>query len=388
MFKYFIPTKVVFGQGSLDKLHRQKLPGKKALIVITAGKSMRGQGYLARVEEQLDKAGVDHIVFDKIQPNPLLEHVTEAAELSKNEGVDFILGLGGGSSIDSAKAIAVMAANEGNLWDYVGGATGKNQPIPNAPLPVVAITTTAGTGTEADPWAVITKTDTKEKLGIGWDSTYPVLSIVDPLIMLSVPPKLTAYQGFDALFHSTEGYIAKIANPISELYSIDAITRVGRSLAEAVDDGSNVEAREDVALANTIAGFIQSISSCISEHAIEHALSAYHHELPHGAGLIIISHAYYETLINKGAVPEKFVNMAKALGKENATKPEDFLTVLLDLQKACGVDDLKLTDYGFTEDELPGIAKNAHTVMGHMFPLDPVEIDEEATLALLKKSFK
>jgi alcohol dehydrogenase len=388
MFKYFMPTNVIFGRGALDELHKQPLPGKKALIVISAGKSMRGQGYLAQVEAQLDKADVRHIVFDKIQPNPLLEHVMEAAALAKEEGCDFILGLGGGSSIDSAKAIAVMAANDGNLWDYVGGATGGKKPIPNAPLKIVAVTTTAGTGTEADPWAVITKTDTKEKLGIGWDSTFPVLSIVDPLIMRSVPPQLTAFQGFDALFHSMEGYIANVSTPISDLYAIDAITRIARSLPTAVLDGGNMDAREDVALANTLAGYIQSYSSCISEHAIEHALSAFHPGLPHGAGLIIISLAYFETLIEAGAVPEKFINMARALGKPDAKEPQECLGALLALQIACGVDALKMTDYGFTEQELPDIAKNAYAVMGHMFGFDPAEIPEEATVALLKKSFR
>lgn len=212
------------------------------------------------------------MVFDKIQPNPTEHHVMEGAALAKAEGCDFVIGLGGGSIIDSAKAIAVMATNEGTFWDYVSGGTGGGKAVPVTPLPIVAITTTAGTGTEADPWAVITNPE-GEKIGFGYDGTFPVLSIVDPDLMMSVPEKLTAYQGFDALFHSTEGYINRYTNPINDLYALKAIELIGKSLAKAVNNGSDKEAREDVALANTLSGMSESIGGCTSEHAMEHPLS-------------------------------------------------------------------------------------------------------------------
>ena len=379
---------MLFGCGRLDKLHKQKLPGKKALIVISAGKSMRTQGYLGRVEEQLSKAGVSSAVFDKILPNPIKEHVMEGASLAKAQGCDFILGLGGGSTIDSAKAIAVMAVNDGDYWDYMGSGTGKGLPVPNDPLPVVAITTTAGTGTEADPWSVITNMETKEKIGFGYDRTFPVLSIVDPELMVSVPPALTAFQGFDALFHSIEGYLASIASPVSDIFALETIRRVSRSLARAVADGNDIEAREDVAWGNTSAGYVQSISSCISEHSIEHALSAFHPELPHGAGLIMISKAYFGKLIGKGAVPGRFVDMAKAMGMADAKKPEDFIDALTGLQKDCGVDVLKMSDYGIVPDEFADLAENAKTVMGNLFKLDPVSLSEEDVIEILKDSYR
>ncbi|MDD3394437.1 MAG: iron-containing alcohol dehydrogenase, partial [Anaerotignum sp.] len=226
-FQYYIPTKVLFGSGQLNRLHKQKLPGKKALIVISSGTSVKKFGYLPRVQEQLDKAGVSYAVFDKILPNPIEAHVTEGAEFAKREGCEFVIGLGGGSIIDSAKAIAVMATNEGNIWDYIFGGTGGRKMPKNAPLPIIAITTTAGTGTEADPWAVITHQDRNEKIGFGYDATFPVLSIVDPELMLTVPEKLTAYQGFDALFHSTEGYLNKNTNPLNDMYALKAIALIG-----------------------------------------------------------------------------------------------------------------------------------------------------------------
>src|SRR5659263_10561 len=290
-FNYYIPTRLLFGKGKLEELYVQKLPGKKALIVISAGQSVIKYGYLARLETQLEKAGVDYCIFDKILPNPIKVHVTEGAEMARKNGCDFVIGLGGGSSIDSAKAIAIMAVNDGDYWDYIVGGTDKGKPVKVSPLPIVAITTTAGTGTEADPWTVITNGD--EKIGYGLDSTFPVLSVIDPELMISVPADLTAYQGFDALFHSTEGFLHVMANEMSDMYAIKAISLIGKSLAEAVRDGTDEAARGDVALANTLAGMVESTSGCISEHSIEHALSALHSNLPHGAGLIMISRAFF-----------------------------------------------------------------------------------------------
>jgi alcohol dehydrogenase len=384
-----MPTRFLFGPGALNELHKRKLPGKKALIVISSGKSMKGGGCLDRLTDQLGKAGADWIVFDKILPNPVIEHVNEGGDIAAREGCDFVVGLGGGSTIDSAKAIAVKAANPSHdFWDFVAGTTGGRQKPENDPLPVVAITTTAGTGTETDPWAVISKNETKEKLGYGYDKTFPALSVVDPELMRTVPPALTAYQGFDALFHSTECYLNKAANHINDLFCIDAIRNVGTYLARAVKDGDDMDAREHVALANTEAGFTQSISGCISEHAMEHALSAYSPSLPHGAGLIAISLAYYRTLIGKGAVPEKFVNMAKALGDEGAAAPEDFLTALRRLQADCGVDDIRLSDFGIKADDIPGLVKNSYDNMGHMFAGDPAEITPDDARKIFEESFR
>lgn len=386
-FDYFVPTKVLFGKGQLANLHAQKLPGKKALIVISSGKSTRTNGYLARVEEQLDLAGVSHVVFDKILPNPIKTHVMEGAAFAKAQGCDFVVGLGGGSSIDSAKAIAVMAANEGDYWDYVTGGSGKGQSVSNAPLPIVAITTTAGTGTEADPWTVTTKEDTNEKIGFGYEKTFPVLSVVDPDLMLTVPPYLTACQGFDALFHSTEGYIAKTADPISDLFALKAIELIGKSLAKAVADGKNNEARADVALANTLSGMVESLSSCTSEHSLEHALSAFHPKLPHGAGLIMISKAYYTHFARIHACDEKMISMARALGKADAASAMDFVTALSCLQAACGVGDLKMSDYGIDRSELAKLTDNAKRTMGGLFDVDPAPLSREDSIRILEDSF-
>lgn len=385
---FYLPTRVLFGLNMLERLFEQKLPGKRALIVISSGKSTRAFGYLDRLLTQLSKAGVSYEVYDRILPNPVLRHVTEGAEVARANNCDFVIGLGGGSVIDSAKAIAIMATNDGNFWDYIGGGSGKGLPLQRQPLPVVAITTTAGTGTEADPWMVITKEDTKEKIGYGNDWTFPVLSIVDPTLMTSVPPTLTAYQGFDALFHSTEGYLNRIANGFSDPYSLKAISLIGKSLPIAVKDGNNLKAREDMAMANTLAGMVETFSGCISEHSLEHAMSAHHPELAHGAGLIIISKAYYTWIAEHHISDERMVDMAKALGKEDAKEAMDFVHALVDLQKACGVDTLKMSDYGITVAELPALVENARRTMGGLFGVDPMVLTDEDCLTIYRNSYK
>lgn len=388
-FQMYVPTRILFGCGMLNNLHKQQMPGKKALIVISNGKSTKENGSLDRTEEQLEKAGVEYVVFDGIMANPLKSTIDEGAKAAKDNGCDFIVALGGGSVMDASKAIATMATNDGDLWDYVFGGTGKGQLLKAAPLPIIAITTTAGTGSEVDQFGVITNDVTNEKIGYGGDDRlFPVIAIVDPELMKSVPPKFTAYQGFDALFHSTECYIANKASLISDMYAITSIENIGKYLARAVKDGSDMEAREHMAFANTLSGVVMTLSSCTSEHSMEHAMSAYHQELPHGAGLIMISKEYYKFFIEKHVCDERFVDMAKALGMADTEKAEDFITALENIQKACGVDELKMSDYGISEDEVETLAENARTTMGGLFESDPAPMTNEECAEIFRKSFK
>ena len=382
-FNFYMPSKLIFGRGSLNNLHKQKFPGKKALIVTEA--IIKELGYLKMLEEQLNKANISYVLFDKIIPNPIKEHVMEASNIVKKEKCDFIIGIGGGSSIDSAKSIAIMSTNEGDYWDYVSRGTGKKKAVLNEPLPIIAIATTAGTGTEVNPWLVIT--NGKEKVGFGHYKTFPYLSIVDPELMKTIPPKLTAYQGFDALFHSAEGYIGKPANEMSDLLALKSMELIGKSLAKAVENGNDNEARENVAMASTLSGIVQSISDCTAEHSIEHSLSAYYPKLAHGAGLIAISKSYYTLLAESHDCDEKMINMAKALGKKDASKPMDFVDALVELQKACKVDDIKLSDYGVKREDLPEIAQNSKFTSG-LYENDPHNFSDEDILLVLEKSYK
>jgi alcohol dehydrogenase len=390
-FNYFMPSRILFGAGKLAELETVALPGRKALIVIGAGGSIRRLGYLDRVVDLLNRQGVASVVFDKILPNPVSEHVAEGAALARQAGCDFVIGLGGGSSIDSAKSIAVMAKNPGEYWDYINGGSGKGQFPAGGALPIVAITTTAGTGTEADPWTVITKTATNEKIGTGWDCTFPVLSIVDPELMLSVPPALTAFQGMDAFFHAVEGYLANIANQASDYYALDAIALVAKWLPVAVADGRNLEARTAMAWANTAAGIVESLSCCISHHSLEHAISAHHPEVPHGAGLTMTSVAYFSKLAEKA--PERFPAMARAMGEDVDSLPESerpgaFITALRKLIAAIGQAELSPATYGISAAEAETIARNSIDTMGGLYALNPAELSEGEVADIFRACYR
>ena len=385
VFSLHIPTRLLFGCGEIKNLATEKLPGKKALIVISAGTSMKKYGYLDKVIELLKDNDTEAVVFDKILPNPIKGHVMEAAALCRAEQCDFVIGLGGGSSIDSAKAIAVMACNEGDYWDYVIGGSGKGRPAAKA-LPIIAIPTTAGTGTEADPWTVITNEEKQEKIGFGNQHTFPALSIVDPELMVSIPPHLTAYQGFDAFFHAAEGFLANCATPISDLYALEAIRLLYKYLPVAVKDGKNLKAHAKVAWASTLAGLVESTSSCTSEHSFEHAMSAYYPALPHGAGLIAISEAYFETFRND--CMKRYMKMAEVMTQQKSNRPSDFMDALIRMQKECEVYQLKLSDWGLKEEDLPKMVQNARETMGGLFMFDPRPLTDEEVLGIYKNSYR
>lgn len=387
-FNFNNPTNLYFGAGSLNELGKLSLPGKKAMVLISNGKSTKANGYLDRTLEQLSIAGVETALFDKIMENPVKEVIMEGAAFARQHKCDFIVALGGGAVIDSSSAISAMATNDGDLWDYVFGGTGKGKPLTNKGLPVVAIATTSGTGSEMNGFGVISNLETKEKIGFGGPELTPVIAIVDPELMITVPPKYTAYQGFDALFHNTEVMMSKGVNIMSETIALSAIESICKYLPRAVKDGKDLEAREYVAYGSTVAGITMQLTSTTAQHSMEHSMSAYHHNLPHGAGLIMISKAFAEFFIEKHACDGQFVKMARAMGMENADKPQDFITALVKLQEACGVADLKMSDYGFAPDEAMTLAKGARSMQGGLFAANPCEMTDEDCAKIFEKSYR
>ena len=390
-FSYYMPTRILFGCGRLKELGTTPfLPGKKALIVIGVSGAMRKHGYLDRVIGHLKDNGAESVVYDKIQPNPLVEHVEEGAGIARKSRCDFVVGLGGGSTIDSAKSIAVMAVNPGRYWDYILAGSGGGKTPANGALPIVAIPTTAGTGTEADPWTVITKSDTNEKIGWGNKSTFPTLSIVDPELMVSVPPHQTAYTGMDAFFHSVETYLATVNQPTSDHLALEAVGLITKYLPIAVKDGGNMEARTKLAWANTEAGICESLSCCISHHSMEHAVSACFPEVPHGAGLTMLSIAYFSYLAERN--PARFPDLARAMGERTAGLSEKdqamaFIAGLRKLIKSIGLDQHKLSGFGIQRTDLRRLAENAFHTMGKLFAITPVKLTLDDATAIYEQAY-
>ena len=387
-FDFNNPTRILFGSGKLNVFGSQPMPGKKALLLLSDGKSAKVSGAYDRMLNQLHKAGVEVAEFAKVMENPVKEMVMEGAAFARENGCDFIVALGGGAVLDSAVAVAAMATNPGDLWDYVNSGTGKGQPLVNPGLPIVTVPLTAGTGSEVNCWGVISNLETKEKIGFGYPELVPVLAIVDPELMKTVPPKYTAYQGFDALFHNTEVMMSNGVNILSETIALSAIENIARYLPYAVQDGNNLKAREHIAYGSTMAGISMQLTSTTAQHSMEHAMSAYHHNLPHGAGLIMISKSFAEYFIERHACDEQFVKMAKAMGRKEASKPEDFITALVKLQEECGVADLKMSDYGIEKSECMTLAKNARDTMGGLFSANPCDLSDEECAGIFEKSYR
>lgn len=397
-YTFFAQTRVLFGAGKLAELGDALLPGRRALVVTTGGKSVKANGYLDRTLAELDRAGVSHVLFDRIEPNPLRKTVNDGGWLAHTEGCDFVLALGGGSVMDGCKGICAVAANPvvaaddtesaRDIWDYVMGGTARGMHIQNDPLPLVCVTTTAGTGSEVDAGAVISCEENDEKLRLGDPRLMPVLAVVDPELMLTVPARLTAFQGFDALFHSVECFIANNHNPMGDMICREGIRNAAAALPTCVNEGSDIDARTELAFANTLGGYAMVCSGCCGCHGTEHAMSAHHHDLPHGAGLIMIARAYHQHMIDVHACDERYIEMARLMGNASASEPADFIAELERLMAACHVDDLKMSDWGITEDELDAMATNGLSTNAALYAHDPSPLSHDDVLAILRAGYR
>ena len=335
---YFIPTRIVFGAGRLKELATLSLPGKKALLCVTEDKLMEKLGIQQRVIELLGQNGVSVAVFDKVTPNPTRTGVMAAAALAKESGCDFVIGLGGGSSIDTAKAASIMMANPGDLWDYASRQASRRAQAVSGAFPVVAISTTAGTGTEADPYAVVTNEETNEKLDFTLDEIFPAISIIDPELMLTLPHKLTLFQGFDALFHASECYVNNgNENRLTELFAVDAIEKVAKHLPIVSEDGSNLNPAATSPTPRISCAGSRSPSCAPPPTTSSRRPSAGSSpNVPHGASLLLIADAYYKKKVCS-LLPTEFDAIGENHGQKAITKPGyAFVTALAKLMGGTG----------------------------------------------------
>lgn len=380
-----MPTKVLFGAGQLQNLHFEQMPGHKALVVTSNGQSTKKFGYLAATEKELELAGVEHVLFDEIRPNPTRKNVMDGAAKAKAEGCDFVVALGGGSVMDAAKCIALMMVNDGDLWDYAFSAKGGHKPFLNPSKPLIAITTNAGTGSEVDMFSVISNDELEEKTGVFDISMFPTISVVDSNLMMSVPPKFTAYQGMDAFFHAAESVINKNEHPMGEMFALKAIELIAKNLPVAYKNGDDKEARSNMALANSLAGYYML---CTSQHTMEHVMGSYHSNLAHGAGLIMISHEYFDFFAERNAAEEPMKKMARAMGVENPQSGKDFIKALDQLLASIDCDDLKMSEEGITREEIKKWPARIREVLGGDITADPLPLSAEDYLGIYERSFK
>ena len=347
-----VPTRLVHGPGAVASLADEcrALGITKPMLVTDPG--VAAAGLVDRVLPHLN--GV--VVFDEVRPNPDIELVDRAARVYRENGCDGLVGLGGGSSLDTAKSIGVVARHGGSIADYEWGRDPIEERIP----PLVAIPTTAGTGSEVTLWAVITDHERQLKFNVGGTPLIGAhVALIDPELMLGLPPAVTAATGMDALSHAIECFTCDYHQPFNDAVALHAIELVGRWLRRAVEDGTDLEARTHMAHAATLGGMAYGTESAGAAHAMSQSAGGVH-DCPHGAltARVLGPVCAY----NVPAAPERYARIAQALGIE--TSGMDFVEAA-----RAGVEEVyRLTDdvgiptmeeLGFSEDEIPMLARIA-----------------------------
>ena len=303
-----IPQTVITGRGASEQVGEEikKLNVKKVLVV--TDQILSRLGLVDGVKQALKQSDVPFAVFDAISTEPTVEFIQEGLKAYRENGCDLLLAVGGGSAMDTAKTIAIMATNSGSLEDYQG--LGK---IPKKGSPVIAIPTTSGTGSEVTPFAIITDTKRDVKMLIGSPFIIPDIAIVDPLLTLSVPPAVTAATGIDALTHAIEAYVSVKAQPMSDIFALAAIELISGNLRQAWADGKNVEAREKTMLGAFQAGIAFGNSSVGLVHGMARPIGAYFH-VAHGASNAVLLGEVMEFSLTGN--PTRYAHVARAMGED------------------------------------------------------------------------
>lgn len=346
-FTFSLSTTIDFGFGSVNNLykHIENYNVKKVLIV--TDKNLAIIGILSPIIAQLKKGNWEYTIFDKVEPNPEIHIIDEGRDFAKAENCDFIIGIGGGSSIDTAKGISVMLSNSGSIFDYLDGRGEGKKTITNDPIPLIAIPTTSGTGSEVSMYAVITDESSRIKDSLTTVKIYPKVAIIDPELTFKLPPKVTAFTGLDVLGHALEAYTSSIKNALTDVWALEAIKLTFENLEMAVNNGSH-KSRENMAFASLMAGSAMSHCGATIPHGLGCPLSG-HLNLPHGqtVGILQIPMVEY----NKEALKEEFYNVVKYVDpkleiekNEAADRLVDMIRLLLKNINVSEFLDMKLVD--------------------------------------------
>lgn len=355
---FLIPPVLITGSGSSEKVGEEirKLGLKKGLVV--TDEVISKLGLLESIKEVLSENKIEFAVYDKISTEPTVDFVMEGLSAYKENECEFLLAVGGGSALDTAKAIAVMVTNKGTIEDYKGLNN-----IPEKGVPLIAIPTTAGTGSEVTVYTIITDTKTDVKMLIGSPFVMPQVAIVDPLLTLSCPRGLTAAVGIDALTHAIEAYVSVKAQPMSDIFCLSAIELISDNVRQAWANGNNVEAREKTMLGALQAGIAFSNSSVALVHGMSRPIGAYFH-VAHGASNAALLGVVTEfSLIGN---PARYAHVAEAMG-ENTEGLNDLEAAELAAQSINNlIEDIKIpslkelgVDEGKLEQLAPKMAEDA-----------------------------
>ena len=373
-FQYYMPVRLMFGKGTLSKIGEEvKMLGRRALVV-SYGKNEWAQENYCKICELLEEQSVEVAGFGTCDPEPGPESVDEIASQFSGLGIDVIVSMGGGSVLDAAKGVAVVLALGGKTWDYVG--RGK---VTQEVIPVIAIPTTAGTGSEVTPYAIFKNPELNRKAGIISPYIFPKLAILDPEVTVGLPNRLTAVSGIDAFAHALESFTSPIRNAMSDTASRQALRLIGRNLEKAIRQGDDVEARSAMLLGSSLAGIGIAHAGTGIAHAIGATLGGFY-PLEHGwlVGLVLPEAIRYNTPIAK----DMYFETARMIGLDvEVDSPEQASEKLaLQVEEWLSMSGLstRLSELGVQQDKVPAMIQDTSTqnsVGNNIRPVDRAAIE-------------
>jgi alcohol dehydrogenase class IV len=379
----FSPNKVIMGFGSAAMVAGEVryLRGKKVLLVTDPG--VINAGLTQSIEASLRAENIPYVLYGEVEPEPPSKIIDRGAEIFKSGDCDLIVGVGGGSSLDVAKGISILTANEGRILDYIGVDT-----VPNKGAKMILVPTTAGTGSEVTRVLVMTDEEQNTKNVVFTPFALPDVAIVDPELTLSLPPVITADTGMDALVHAIEAYVSMNATVFSDIWAEEAIRLIGMHLPVACAKGSNVNARHNMCLAATLAGLAFTSGGLGAVHALAYPLGTEYH-MTHGrTNAIMLPHVMQ---FNLPGNPKKYTRIAQLLGKDidglsQLESASLSVEAVLDLADAISVS-CQMKDYNIPEDDLPLLIEGAMK-QARLFVPNPRDLDEDDVRSIYQQAFQ
>lgn len=350
-FRHLAPTAIEFGADKLNQLGELTAPYGSRVMLVTVPWEEPLTETFQRAQSGLEAAGLSVLVYAEAQPNPTVDLVDCGAEIARSEGIEVVVGVGGGSSLDTAKGIAVAATHPGSVWDYMYFQ--ESQPT-FATLPIVAVTTTSGTGSHATRYAVITNSEEDCKSAIAHDRVFPQVSIVDPQLMLSLPRGTTAWTSFDAFTHAFESYTNPGATPMTEVLALESLRLIAENAQRVVDDGADLEARSQMAWADTLAGMCIANAGTTLPHAMGQPISGHFPHVAHGQSLAVVYPAFL--LFTCEAAADKFTRVGQ-LFDASVSDCHQAVEVMLNWMGSLGVR-ITLADLGIKEEDLGPVLRH------------------------------
>ena len=350
IFNYNLPVNILFGCGRSKEIGNEVAKYGNKVLIVTGQKSTKKSGLLDKVKALLTEAKVQYHVFDKVEQNPLSTTVYEGAKVIKETGCNVVLGIGGGSIMDAAKSIAFVSKNSGDLSQYIFGIKQGYDA-----LPIVLVPTTAGTGSEGNCFSVITNPETKDKKSLRTNLIIAKASIVDPELMVTMPKKIIASVGFDALCHNMEAYLSTIGQPLTDMKAYYGIKLLAENLPKVYQNPEDLEAFEKVTLASTLGGMVIGVAGVVLPHGMEHPVSGLY-DVVHGKGLAALTPEIVEKSWRYDL--KKFKDISKLLGGIDA---EDCAEAIREFLRKIELE-VTLGELGVLEKDVDWMAENCMKV--------------------------